>query len=104
MSSGLAASPRIPHARSIADRIISRWRLPLLVLGWVLIVISPIVGLIPAPGGIFVFAAGLALVLNNSAWAKRRYVRLKQRWPKLGRLADRAMRRPKRAAPLRDVD
>ena len=35
-----------------------------------------LVGAIPGPGGIFVFAAGLALVLKTSMWAKRRYVAL----------------------------
>ncbi|MBV9842227.1 MAG: hypothetical protein JOY99_11995 [Sphingomonadaceae bacterium] len=62
--------------------------------GFVLIAASPIVGLTPGPGGIFLFAGGLALVLRGSRRAKRRYVELKRRWPKLGRIADKAMRRP----------
>ncbi|WP_309611297.1 hypothetical protein [Sphingomonas sp.] len=47
----------------------------LFVLGAVLIILSPVAGVIPGPGGIFVFAAGLALVLKTSLWAKRNYVR-----------------------------
>ncbi len=62
-------------------------------LGCLLIVISPLVGAIPGPGGVFVFAAGLALVLRNSEWAKRQYVRFKRRHPTKGRWADWGMRR-----------
>ena len=76
----------------------SRWRLAWMALGWLLIVGSPFVGVIPGPGGIFVFAAGAVLLIRNSCWAKRRYVMLKRRWPKLGRAADKVMRRGKRPA------
>ena len=50
--------------------------------GVLLIIVSPLVGAIPGPGGIFVFAAGLALILQNSECAKRQYVRFKrlQQW------------------------
>ncbi|OYY67632.1 MAG: hypothetical protein B7Y47_15780 [Sphingomonas sp. 28-63-12] len=68
-------------------------RTGLTVLGAVIIVISPIVGAIPGPGGIFVFAAGLALMLQNSAWAKRVFVKLKRRWPQFGYYADLGLRR-----------
>ena len=69
-------------------------RLSLLALGCLLIVVSPLVGAIPGPGGVFVFAGGLALILKNSLWARRRYVRLKRRWPRWGHWADWGMRRP----------
>ncbi|HTU11818.1 MAG TPA: hypothetical protein VMG08_13075 [Allosphingosinicella sp.] len=62
-------------------------------LGCLLIVIAPLVGVIPGPGGVFVFAAGLALVLKNSEWAKRQYVKFKKRWPNKGRWVDWGMRR-----------
>jgi hypothetical protein len=61
--------------------------------GILLIVISPLVGAIPGPGGVFVFAAGLALILQNSEWAKRLYVRFKRRHPNKGRWADWGLRR-----------
>ncbi len=77
----------------------SRWRLPLMALGWLLIVLSPVIGAIPGPGGIFVFAGGAVLLIRNSCWAKRRYVMIKRRWPKLGRACDTAMRR-RRASPV----
>jgi len=68
-------------------------RLGLSILGGVLLVASPLVGAIPGPGGIFVFAAGLALLLQNSHWAKRRFVHARRRWPRMGDLADRGLRR-----------
>ena len=68
-------------------------RIALLVLGCLLIAASPIVGPIPGPGGIIVFAAGLSLVLKYSGWAKRLYVRFKRRHPKKGQWADWGLRR-----------
>ena len=65
----------------------------LFITGVLLIVLSPAVGILPGPGGIFVFAAGLALVLKTSMWAKRRYVRFKRWQPKAGRWADWGLRR-----------
>ena len=68
-----------------------RWGLFL--LGAVLVLSAPLVGLLPGPGGIIVFAAGLSLMLKNSAWAKRRYVDFKKRWPKFGHWTDWGLRR-----------
>ena len=51
------------------------------------------VGALPGPGGVFVFAVGLAMVLKTSMWAKRRYVRFKRSRPKAGSWADWALRR-----------
>lgn len=68
-------------------------RLTLFSLGVVLVIVSPIVGAIPGPGGIFVFAAGLALMLQNSLWAKKRFAQAKRRWPRFGHYADMGLRR-----------
>ncbi|MFA6123959.1 MAG: hypothetical protein WCS75_05990 [Sphingomonas sp.] len=61
--------------------------------GIVLVILSPVVGAIPGPGGVFVFAAGLALVLQNSHRAKKHFATAKRRWPKLGHYADMGLRR-----------
>ena len=68
-------------------------RIALLVTGVLLILVTPLVGIIPGPGGIFVFAAGLVLILRNSNWARGRFVRFKRRWPRFGHYADMALRR-----------
>ena len=65
----------------------------LVVTGFFLMLVSPIIGALPGPGFIILFPIGLALVLKNSHWAKKRYVRFKQRYPKYGEWADWAMRR-----------
>lgn len=68
-------------------------RTALFIVGWLLILLSPAVGAIPGPGGLFVFAFGLGLVLKYSRWAKRRYVWFKRRWPRHGAWADWGLRR-----------
>src|SRR3546814_13404134 len=75
----LFRSPDRPKRRSHPAVCIA-----LLVIGTLLILSTPIVGPLPGPGGIFVFAGGLTLVLRNSRWARRRFARLKRRWPKMG--------------------
>ena len=61
--------------------------------GVVTLIASPIVGAIPGPGGVFVFAFGMALVLRTSRWSRRQYVRFKRWQPKAGRWADWGLRR-----------
>ena len=68
--------------------------------GILLLILTPLVGLLPGPGGIFVFAAGMALTLQNSEWAKRRYVRFKRWQPRAGAWMDWGLRR--RSAKRRD--
>ena len=68
-------------------------RTALFMTGLLLIILAPLVGAIPGPGGVFVFAAGLTLALRNSDWAKRQYVRFKMWQPKAGRWADWGLRR-----------
>ena len=63
-------------------------RFLLAVIGFTLILISPIIGAIPGPGFIIVFPIGLALVLQNSRWAKKRYVDFKRRFPQYGKWTD----------------
>ena len=63
-------------------------------VGAILLILSPIVGALPGPGGIIVAGIGLALVLRTSMWAKRRYVKFKRWQPKAGRWTDWALRRP----------
>jgi hypothetical protein len=76
-------------------------RLAMLAVGPALMVASPLVGLIPGPGGLIVFVAGLALTLQASHVAKRIYVRAKKRWPRLGHWSDKGLRRPSHFRRLR---
>lgn len=67
-----------------------------LALGWAALVATPFVGILPGPGGIFVFGFGATLILRNSAIARRFYVRRLRRWPRAKRYADWALRREAR--------
>ena len=57
-------------------------------IGLLLVVASPIVGVLPGPGGTIAFAFGLGLMLKTSIWAKRHYVRFKKKQPKIARWPD----------------
>ena len=63
--------------RRFFDKPLVEWGL--LVLGVLLIIAGLVISPLPGPGGIFLIAPGLALVLKTSMWAKRRYVRLKKK-------------------------
>ena len=73
------------------DRPVVEWTI--FALGLVLMILSPLAGVVPGPGGILVFALGLAMVLKTSMWAKRHYVRFKRWQPKAGRWVDWGLRR-----------
>jgi len=78
--------------RKLLDNPIVEWSL--FALGVVLLLVSPLVGVIPGPGGLIVAGVGLALILKTSMWAKRHYARFKRWQPKAGRWTDWALRRP----------
>ena len=73
------------------DSPVVEWAL--LALGVLLVVAGFVIAPLPGPGGIFLIAPGLALILKTSMWAKRQYVRLKRWQPKAGRWMDWALRR-----------
>jgi hypothetical protein len=77
--------------RKFMDRPAVEWTL--FCVGVLLLIISPVVGAIPGPGGVIVAGLGLALVLKTSMWAKRRYVQFKRWQPKAGRWTDWALQR-----------
>lgn len=71
-----------------------------ILLGLLLLPVALLVGVVsPAPIGIFVAGAGVALVLRNSRWARRRYLGYTRRHPRvkkamdMGLMRDRARRR-----------
>jgi hypothetical protein len=85
--------------RKFIDHPVVEWTM--FAVGLVLLIVSPLVGAIPGPGGIVVAGIGLALVLKTSMWAKRRYVQFKRWQPKAGRWTDWALQR--RSAKRREA-
>ena len=91
---------RLATSSAMIDRVtIKRWLTnpivdwTVFIIGVLLILLSPVVGALPGPGGIFVLALGLAMVLRTSRWARRRYVEFKRWQPKAGRWTDWGLRR-----------
>ena len=72
--------------RSIWKSLLQRplVRLILFGIGVICLVLAPLLSPLPGPGGILAFAIGLGLVLQTSAWARRRYVHFKRRYPRQG--------------------
>ena len=77
--------------RAFIDHPFVEWGI--FALGVLFMIAAIPVGALPGPGGVFVFAIGLAMVLKTSMWAKRRYVRFKRQRAKVGRWADWGLRR-----------
>ena len=89
---GRAARPICALVKAPPDSVL---RIVYLGTGWIMVlVITPVVGALPGPGGVFIFAGGMALLLKNSNWVKRVYARYSRRYPTQGRLADKVLRRP----------
>lgn len=88
----MTPSPRDPEKSALAKNS-GVLRPILLIIGIMMMVAAPILGIFPGPGGIILFALGAGLVLRNSRWARRQYVRLKRKFPAQGRWVDWGMRR-----------
>ncbi len=69
------------------------WQWTMIAIGWVFIVMAPIVSPLPGPMGLAFFIFGSALILKNSLWAKRHYARASKRHPEYGEWLNWAMRR-----------
>lgn len=94
--------PGIPNSNVVKEPFITYQpdkragiRFVITVFGGFMVLLAPIVGLLPGPGGIFMFAIGFALMLKNSAIVRRYYARLKAKYPKkangsIGRCGERA--------------
>jgi hypothetical protein len=75
----------------LSDNRTFQWAM--IILGWGLMILAPLIGWLPGPGGLILFPIGLALVLKNSHWAKRQYAKHAKRHPEYGEWANWAMRR-----------
>jgi hypothetical protein len=87
--------------RAFIDSPVVEWSM--FAAGVLLVIGGLVIAPLPGPGGIFLIAPGVALILKASMWAKRHYVRIKRWQPKAGRWMDWALRRPsaKRREALR---
>jgi hypothetical protein len=72
-----------------------------MIFGVLLMAIGPLL-LAPSPGpfGTIVFAFGFALVLRNSFWVRRRYVRYSRRYPRVQKMINFGLRRKSKRKPV----
>lgn len=67
--------PRLGLARRVR-------RLALMGVGFFVILLGILIAPLPGPGGVPVIALGLVIVLRNSWWAKRQFIRAQRARPK----------------------
>jgi len=76
-------------------------RLALMAVGFLIIVLGILIAPLPGPGGVPVIALGLVIVLRNSWWAKRQFIRAQRARPKWVYPFRRLMRKKPEIAPVR---
>jgi hypothetical protein len=71
-----------------------------MIFGVLLMAVGPLL-LAPSPGpfGTIVFAFGFALVLRNSFWVRRRYVRYSRGYPRFQKMMNFGLRRTSKRKP-----
>jgi hypothetical protein len=90
----MATSRRMITGRQIKRFFDKAWvEWGMFALGVLLIIAGIVIAPIPGPGGVFLIAPGIALILKTSMWAKRHYVKMKRWQPKAGHWTDLALRR-----------
>lgn len=72
----------------------------MMALGFVVIFLGVLIAPLPGPGGVPVIALGLVMVLRNSWWAKRQFIRAQHARPKWVYPFRRLMRKKPEIAPV----
>lgn len=83
--------------RGLARRFV---RLMLMTLGVMLVLLGILIAPLPGPFGLPVAVVGMAVVLRNSYWAKRQFIRAQHARPKFFYPFRRLMRRKPEFAPV----
>lgn len=83
--------------RGLARRVI---RLAFMALGVLLVLLGILIAPLPGPFGLPVAVVGMVVILRNSYWAKRQFIRAQQARPKVFYPFRRLMRRRPEFAPV----
>ena len=86
-----------PPRPGLAQRV---RRLALMGVGFFTILLGILIAPLPGPGGVPVIALGLVIVLRNSWWAKRQFIRAQRARPKWVYPFRRLMRKKPEIAPV----
>ncbi|ESQ77522.1 PGPGW domain-containing protein [Asticcacaulis sp. YBE204] len=74
---------KVRKKKNPVHRGVSRiWRAGLIVLGSLLVLLGILIAPLPGPMGMPVSIAGLIIVLKNSYWAKRQFIKVQRKHPK----------------------
>lgn len=96
--------PSVPHLRvsdAPARELLARVsRFVLTVLGLLVVVVGVIAAPLPGPMGLPIVVVGLMIVLRNSFKARRRFVKIQRRHPKIVFPLRRLLRREPEVAPV----
>ena len=84
-------------AREVLGRV-GRWLL--IALGLVIIGAGVVISPLPGPGGIPVMVLGLMLVLRNSFWARKQFIKVQKAHPKIVFPIRRQLRREPEVFPV----
>ncbi len=58
-------------------------KMSMMLVGFVLMAFGVLIAPLPGPLGVPFFIGGLILVLRNSTWAKRSFIQMRRRYPKI---------------------
>ena len=95
-----AASAR-PVGRGVLKGLMRRIvRLALMVLGGFLVLLGILIAPLPGPFGLPISVVGMVVILRNSYWAKRQFIRAQHARPKYFYPFRRLMRRRPEFAPV----
>ncbi|MBN8552985.1 MAG: hypothetical protein J0L52_08850 [Caulobacterales bacterium] len=95
-----AALPTLKRGRARGGLLGRALRVLAMVAGGLLITIGFLIAPLPGPFGLPISVVGLMLVLRNSYWAKRRFIRMQQARPNWIMPFRRLMRRRPEFAPV----
>jgi len=89
------------QADEVAREVLSRMgRWLLIALGLLIIVAGVLISPLPGPGGIPVIVLGLMLVLRNSFWARKQFIKVQRAHPKIVFPIRRLLRREPEVFPV----
>jgi len=92
-----AFTPADLDARHLVSRV-TRWAL--MALGVAIVLLGILIAPLPGPGGIPVIVVGLMVLLRNSFWAKRQFVRFQRAHPRTVFPIRRLLRREPEVFPV----
>jgi len=97
----LAKPDQDAHAENVGAEVVSRlarWGMAL--LGGAIVAVGSVIAPLPGPFGVPVMVVGLMILLRSSFWARRAFVKLQRRHPRIVFPLRRLLRREPEVMPV----